>query len=67
MKSCRNLRVLELATFLEQLVCMADIGFRLLHGRHVQKHERLPQIMIGAEGPDRGRRTADDRTSDAEM
>jgi hypothetical protein len=23
---------------------MADIGFGLLHGRHVQKHNRLPQM-----------------------
>src|SRR6267378_2314278 len=51
----------ELAMFIEELVGMADIGFGLLHGRHVQKHERLPQMMIGAEGPDRARRTANDR------
>src|SRR3984893_6821752 len=52
----------ELAMFIEELVGMADIGFGLLHGRHVQKHERLPQMMIGTEGPDRARRAADDRT-----
>src|SRR5712671_5610555 len=52
----------ELAMLIEQLVGMADIGFGLLHGRHVQEHERLPQMMIGTEGPDRARRTADDRT-----
>ncbi len=40
----------ELAMFIEELVGMADIGFGLLHGRHVQKHERLPQMMIGTEG-----------------
>jgi hypothetical protein len=39
--------------FTEQLVDMADICFGLMHGRYVQKHERLPQMMIGAEGPDR--------------
>src|SRR5882757_5954511 len=48
--------------FIEQLVDMANIGFRLLHGRHVKEHERLSQMMIGAEGPDRARRAADDRT-----
>src|SRR5713101_1967819 len=52
----------ELAMFIEELVGMADIGFGLLHGRHVQEHERLPQMMIGTEGPNRARRTADDRT-----
>jgi hypothetical protein len=31
----------ELATFIEELVGMADIGFWLMHGRHVQKHKRL--------------------------
>ena len=41
---------------------MADIGFRLPHGRYIQKHERLPEMMIGAEGSDRTRRAADDRT-----
>jgi hypothetical protein len=29
----------EIAVFIEELVGMADIGFRLLHGRHVQKHQ----------------------------
>src|SRR5437667_12841865 len=52
----------ELAMFIEELVGMADISFRLLHGRHVQKHERLPQMMIGTEGPDRARRAAGDCT-----
>src|SRR5258708_27695795 len=52
----------EFAMLIEQLVCMADIGFGLLHGRDVQKHERLPQMMIGPESPDRARRSADDRT-----
>src|SRR5260370_41289170 len=52
----------ELAMFIEELVGIADIGFGLLHGRHVQKHERLPEMMIGAEGPDRARRAADNRT-----
>src|SRR3981189_1980783 len=47
--------------YIEQLVDMANIGFRLLHGRHVKEHERLSQMMIGAEGPDRARRAADDR------
>ena len=28
----------ELATFIEELVGMTDIGFGLLHGRHVRKH-----------------------------
>src|SRR3984893_16715595 len=52
----------ELAMFIEQLVGIADIGFGLLHGRHVQEHQRLPQMIIGTEGPDRVRRTAYNRT-----
>src|SRR5229473_2541806 len=52
----------ELAMFIEELVNMAEIGFGLLHGRHVQKHQRLPEMMIGAEAPDRARRTADNST-----
>jgi hypothetical protein len=52
----------ELATFIEELVGTANIGFGLLHGRHVQKHQRLPQMMIGTEGPDRARRAAYNRT-----
>src|ERR1700692_1658843 len=42
----------DLALFIEQLVGVANIRFRLLHGRDVEKHERLPQMMIGAEGSD---------------
>ena len=41
----------ELAVLIEELVGMADIGFGLLHGRHVQKHERLPQMMIAPKAP----------------
>src|SRR4029077_12798977 len=52
----------EIAMFIEELIGMTDIGFGLLHGRHVQKHERLSQMMIGTEGPDRARRTANNRT-----
>jgi hypothetical protein len=43
----------ELALFIEQLVGMSDIGLGLLQDRHIQKHQRLPQMMIGAEGSDR--------------
>src|SRR5258707_13978930 len=49
----------ELALLIEELVGTADIGFGLLHGRHVQQHERVPQMMIAAEGPDRARGPAD--------
>ena len=45
----------ELAMLVEQLVDMAEIGLRLLQGWHVQKHERLPEMMIGAEARDRAR------------
>src|SRR6266700_7657655 len=52
----------HLAMLVEELVGMADISFGLLHGGHVQKHERLPQMMVGAESPDRAWRAADNRT-----
>ena len=48
----------ELAMF----IGMAGVGLGLLHGRHVQKHERLPRTIIRTEGPDRARRAVDDRT-----
>jgi len=37
--------------FIEELVGMADIGFGLLHGRHVQKHERLPEMILAPKAP----------------
>jgi hypothetical protein len=52
----------ERAMFIEELVDMANIGLRLLQGRHVEKHQRLPQMMIGAKGSDRARLATDDRT-----
>ena len=45
----------ELAMFIEELVDMADIGFGLLHGRYIQKYQRLPEMMIGAERSYRAR------------
>jgi hypothetical protein len=38
--------------FIEELVDVTNIGLRLLNGRHVQKHKRLPEMMIGAESPE---------------
>src|ERR1700746_3907074 len=52
----------DVVTFIKELVDMADIGLGLLHGRHAPKHERLPEMMIGAKGRDRTRRAADDGT-----
>jgi hypothetical protein len=43
----------EFALLIEELFDMANIGFRLLHGRNIQKNKRLPEMMIGAEGSDR--------------
>src|SRR5262245_33971594 len=40
------------AVLREQSGGVADIGFRLLHGRHVEEDERLPKVMIGAESAD---------------
>ena len=30
---------------------MTDMGFRLRHGGHVEKYERLAQMMVRAESP----------------
>src|SRR5205814_3367873 len=46
----------QLAFPVEQLGCAAYIRFGLLHGRNIQKHERLAQMMIRAETADRTRR-----------
>lgn len=34
--------------FIEQRICVADIGLWLLQDRHIEKDKRLPQMMIGA-------------------
>ena len=61
MKPCKNLRVpsLKVCRWLEELVGAADIGLGLLPHRHVQKHQRLPQVMVGAEAADGTGRYAD--------
>jgi hypothetical protein len=41
----------ELAVLIEEPVGMTDIGFGLLHGRHVQKHERLRQRLLAPIAP----------------
>jgi hypothetical protein len=38
----------ELAICVEELAGSANIRFWLLHGRHVQKYERLPEMMVRA-------------------
>ncbi len=50
----------ELAVGGEQFISAADIGLRLRHRRHVEKHQRLTQMMVGAEPADRAGRSADD-------
>ncbi len=41
----------ELATFIEELVGMADIGFRAAARSARSETQRLPEMMIGAEAP----------------
>src|SRR5438445_8955605 len=50
----------ERARLLEQLVDAAEVRLALQH-RHVEKHHRLAQMMIRAEGADCSRRAADYR------
>src|SRR4051812_35715725 len=40
---------------------MAEIGFGVLHHRHVEEDAGLAKLVIGAEAADRARRGADDR------
>jgi hypothetical protein len=53
---------LEAAVGVEAVVAdMAEIGFGLLHHRHVEEDAGLAQLVVGAEAADRARRGADDR------
>jgi hypothetical protein len=49
----------ELALLVEELVRVADVSFRLLYRRHVQKYERLPQVVVCSKRANRARRCAD--------
>ena len=40
---------------------MSEVHLGLLHGRDVEKHERLAQMVIGTETSDRARQGTDDR------
>src|SRR4051812_15672650 len=51
--------VLQLAARVEQIRSASDVGFRLLHHRDVQEHERLAQMMVCTESADCTRRHAD--------
>src|SRR5690242_626590 len=48
----------EAPLLIDQLVDAADVRLRLLHHRHVEKHERLPQVMVRTEGAHRAGSTA---------
>src|SRR5262245_60831570 len=48
----------EHALLIEFVSDAADIRLRHLHARHVEKNERLPQVVVGAEGADRAERNA---------
>ena len=43
----------QFALGVEQFIRTAEIGFRLLHGRHIQKHQGLAQVMVRAKAADR--------------
>ena len=38
----------EMVLFVEQFGGARDVRFRLLHDGHVEEHQRLPEVMIGA-------------------
>src|SRR5256885_12448382 len=52
----------EIRRFVKQFRRATYVGLGLLHRRNVQKHERLSQMMVGAEARERTRRDTDDRT-----
>jgi hypothetical protein len=54
--------VSKLAIGVKKLIGTSDISFRLCHRTHVQKDERLTQMMVCAEPADAVRRRADNRT-----
>src|SRR4051812_45928022 len=47
-----RLVALERAVVVEHLADAADIGFGLLQHGHVEEHERLAQVVVGAEAAD---------------
>jgi hypothetical protein len=46
----------------EQIGRLADAGFRLLHRRRVQEHQRVAQVMVRADCAERSGQGADHRT-----
>ncbi|BCH28827.1 hypothetical protein MesoLjLc_07570 [Mesorhizobium sp. L-8-10] len=40
------------AILIENLVCAAQVGFRLLNDQDIEENERLAQVMIGAKPAD---------------
>ena len=38
----------EFAFGVEQFIRTTQIDFGLLHGRHIQKHQGLAQVMVGS-------------------
>src|SRR3954451_13187697 len=53
--------ILHAAVVAEQVAGLADIGFGLLENRHVEEHQGLAEMVIGAEAADPARRDADHR------
>src|SRR3989338_6607556 len=50
--------IVELAGFIEETAGTAEVGFRLLHHMHVEKHHGLAQVVVGREAADGPRRAA---------
>src|SRR5207248_1090634 len=44
-------RVREVSLLIDDFVGMPDAGFRLVHRRHVQAYEQLPEVMIPRNPP----------------
>ena len=51
----------QFALGIKKISRSADVGFRLLHRGHVQKHQSLTQVMVRTECAQRAGRYADDR------
>src|SRR5690606_39434966 len=51
----------KFSVLVEQFFRIANIRFRLLHGRNVEEHERLAEVVVGTKSSHRPLRNTDHR------
>ena len=47
-EECSRAIIDEPVGFIEQIMCIANVGLGVLHGRYVERHQRLAQMVVGA-------------------